>query len=353
MNIGELWNEAYALPDGKAKIEILEQAARLADAEGDVETGFEIRSEIVEIGSFHGFPMKALVAFSWQLGQYDKNPELFDDYSLLWSYKWVLDRITSFPDINRTQIENLLLDMRTRYVAGGYSERSYHYYKAHVYAEFGELEASQAEWSIVQSMDRDEMSDCLACEQNRLVEFNAKLGDDEATIKSAEPIISGDMSCGEVPHVTITKVLFPLLRQGREKEANKLQRKGYKLIKGNRDFLYHQGEHIGYLTLTDPIKALEVFEEYIASSIDHENPVDQMIFNAHAANMFSRLVEEDIKFQVKLPAGHPSAQMSENVSALSRYFKELALTTAQKLDQRNGNSYYVTLIEKLSSYRLN
>lgn len=72
MSMEALWNEAYGLPDGKAKIEILEQAARLADAEGDIETGFEIRSEIVEIGSFHGFPMKALVAFSWQLGQYDK-----------------------------------------------------------------------------------------------------------------------------------------------------------------------------------------------------------------------------------------------------------------------------------------
>lgn len=352
MNINDLLNEAYILPDGKTKIEILEQAARLADAQGDIELGYDIRSEIVEIGSFHGFPMKALVAFSWQLGQYDKNPDEFDDYSLLWSYKWVLDRITAFPDINRTQIENLLQDMRSRYVAAGYSERSYHYYKAHVYAEFGELKASQAEWDIVQSMDRDEMSDCLACEQNRLVEFNAKLGDDEATIKSAKPIIDGSMSCGEVPHVTITKVLFPLLRLGRKSEADKLQRKGYRLVKGNRDFLYHQGEHIGYLTLTDPLKALEVFEEYIASSMDHENPVDQMIFNAHAANMFHRLAEEDIKFQIKLPAGHPCAHLNEDVSALARYFKDLAQTTAQRLDVRNGNSYYVTLVEQLSSYRL-
>lgn len=352
MSIEDLWNEAYALPDGKTKMEVLEQAARLADAEGDIEAGFEIRSEIVEIGSFHGFPMKALVAFSWQLGQYDKHPDRFDDYSLLWSYKWVLDRITAFPEINRTQIENLLQDMNARYIAAGYSQRAYHYYKAHVLAEFGELEASQAEWDIVQGMDRDEMSDCLACEQNRLVEFKAKLGDDEGTVKAAEPILHGGMSCGEVPHVTISKVLFPLLRQGQEKEANKLQRKGYKLIKGNRDFLYHQGEHVGYLTLTDPLKALEVFEEYVGSSIDHENPVDQMIFNAHAANMFSRLSMENIHFQIKLPADHPCGHLSTEVLALSHYFKELAAATAQKLDQRNGNSYYTALIEKLSSYRL-
>ncbi|MBP1905977.1 hypothetical protein J2Z32_002625 [Paenibacillus turicensis] len=352
MDFDELMEEAYSLPDGKAKLDILEQAVRVADAAGDIEQGFEARSEIVEFGSFHGYPMKALVAFSWQLGQYDKNPELFDEYSLLWSYKWVLDRITSFADISRTQIDNLLADMKTRYLASGYSDRSYHYYKAHTFTEFGELEAAQAEWDIVKSMERDDMSDCLACEQNRLVEFMSKLGDDEGTIAAAEPILHGGMSCGEVPHVTISKVLFPLLRLGRKEEADKLQRKGYKLIKGNRDFLYHQGEHVGYLTLTDPIKGLEVFEEYITSSMDHENPLDVMIFNAHSANLFSRLAEENINYQIKLPTGHPCEHLSSDVQALSRYFKSLALATAEKLDHRNKNSYYVTLVEKLSTYRL-
>lgn len=348
MDFDELMEEAYSLPGGKAKMELLEQAARVADAAGNIEEGFEARSEIVETGSFHGYPMKALVAFSWQLGQYDKNPDMFDDYSLLWSYKWILDRITSFADISRTQIENVLEDMKTRYAAAGYSDRSYHYYKAHILAEFGELEASKAEWDIVQTMESDNMSDCPACEQNRLVEFMAKLGDDEGTIKAAEPILKGKMSCGEVPHVTISKVLFPLLRLGRDKEAEKLQRKGYKLVKGNRDFLYHQGEHVGYLTLTDPIRALEVFEEYVASSIDHENPLDQMIFNAHSAAMFRRLAQEDIHYQIKLPAGHPCEQESEDVTALARHFKSAALATAEKLDTRNGNSYYVSLVEKLA-----
>ncbi|MEO3946689.1 hypothetical protein [Gorillibacterium sp. CAU 1737] len=347
MDFEELMDEAYDLPGGKAKLELLEQAVRVADAAGDLDQGFEARSEIVETGSFHGYPMKALIAFSWQLGQYDKNPDRFDDYSLLWSYKWVLDRITAFADISRAQIENLLEDMKTRYAAAGYSSRSYHYYRAHIFAEFGELEASQAEWDIVQTMDRDEMSDCPACEQNRLVEFLAKRGDDEGTVKAAEPILKGKMSCGEVPHVTITKVLFPLLRLDRQKEADKLQKKGYKLVKGNRDFLFHQGEHIGYLTLTDPIKALEVFEEYVASSMDHENPVDQMMFNAYSAKMFRRLAQESIHFQIKLPAGHPCGNQSEDVEALAKHFQQAALVTAEKLDKRNGNGYYAALLQRL------
>lgn len=352
MSVEDYRNAANSLPDGKAKIEVLEQAARLADAEGDIETGYKLRDEIVEVASSSGFPLKALIAFSWQLGQFDKNPGLFAERSLLWSYKWILGYITSFPEINRTQIENLLQDMNARYLAAGYGKRTYHYYRAHVLAAFGELEASRKEWDIVHGMERDSMSDCKACEQHSLVVFKADLGDDEGTLKAAEPIIRGDLSCEAVPHVTISRVLLPLLRHGKKEEADELQHKGYKLIRGKRDFLYHHGDHIGYLTLTDPLKGLEVFEEHVGYSIDHENPEDQMHFNANAANMFSRLSEENLKFQVKLPAGHPCERISSDVLALSRYFKELATATAVKLNQRNGNSYYTTLIEKLSSYRL-
>jgi hypothetical protein len=72
MSFEDLMEEAYDLPGEKAKLELLEQAVRVADAAGDLDQGYEARSEIVETGSFHGYPMKALVAFSWQLGQYDK-----------------------------------------------------------------------------------------------------------------------------------------------------------------------------------------------------------------------------------------------------------------------------------------
>lgn len=70
MSFEELMDEAYDMPGGKAKLELLEQAVRVADAAGDIDQGYEARSEIVETGSFHGYPMKTLVAFSWQLGQY-------------------------------------------------------------------------------------------------------------------------------------------------------------------------------------------------------------------------------------------------------------------------------------------
>ncbi|MNL54557.1 hypothetical protein D3C87_1778970 [compost metagenome] len=72
-----------------------------------------------------------------------------------------------------------------------------------------------------------------------------------------------------------------------------------------------------------------------------------MIFNAYSAKMFRRLSEESIRFQVKLPAGHPCEHQSEDVAALAKHFQQLALATAEKLDKRNGNAYYTTLLQQL------
>lgn len=126
--------------------------------------------------------MKALVAFSWLLGQFDQQPDEYDDFTLLWSYKWILDSIASFPEINRAQIEELLADMRRRYEQFGYSERSYYYYRFSLLKDYGEVEEAQQFLDKTKAMDRDEMSDCEACEQHQFVEFEVMKGNDEQII---------------------------------------------------------------------------------------------------------------------------------------------------------------------------
>lgn len=353
----ELMEEVYDLPDGLAKITLLEEAARTADLANSVVDAYEARSMIVENATFNGYPMKALVAFSWMLGQYDKNEELFDEFDLLWSYKWILDRVSCFPDIPLAQIDQLLEDMRTRYKQHGYSERTYFFYKSVNLLQQGNVKEAGQYMERFRGMDEDLMSDCTACEQNRLVEYAAAAGDDEETLKVAKPIISGKMTCGEVPHVTISKVLMPLYRLDKLDEATKQQIKGYKLIKNNLDFLLHQGEHIYYLSKCDPFKGLELLERHYPQMLGHENPFDKMMFLAHSSALLNRLSEETIPVQVRLPESSPHLAAavastggefpSGNAGPLATAFREDALTFADRFDKRNGNHYYRTLIESL------
>lgn len=343
----DIMDQAYSLPNGRAKIALLEEAIRIADSLGDVEQGYSAREELVETCTFSGHPMKALVAFSWLLGQFDQQPDEYDDFTLLWSYKWILDSIASFPEINRAQIEELLADMRRRYEQFGYSERSYYYYRFSLLKDYGEVEEAQQFLDKTKAMDRDEMSDCEACEQHQFVEFEVMKGNDEQIIRTARPILRGRMTCGEVPHLTLSKVLMPLYRQGKLEEAEKYQKQGYRLIKGNRDFVLHSGEHMYYLLNIDLLQALEVFEQWVGLSLDHENPRDKMMFNAYAAVLFKRLVADGNVKSVKLPAGYPYPEEANDLPAIASRLEQMALETAGRLDQRNGNSYYTTLIQQL------
>ncbi|MBP1990445.1 hypothetical protein [Paenibacillus eucommiae] len=351
-----LMDEAYGLPAGESKLAVLEEAARIADALGNMEQGYEARTEIVETAIFNGFPLKALVAFSWQLGQYDKNPEndSFDSSSLLWSYKWILSKSTCFPDITRNQIEELLEDFRKRYRKHGYSDRTYYYYRFRIAMDTGYLDEAASHYAVFSATDRDYMSDCEACEQNQIVRYMVLLGEDEHALKMAAPILSGKMSCAEVPHVTLSKVLLPLHHLGREEEAKNSQRKGYRLIKGNRDFLVNVAEHIAYLSLTSPLKGLELLEKHMAEALDHEDPLDQMLFHLQAAALLKQLAAQSAEkaqkagaaaSRLRLPARHPLQGEEVDFSRLAVHYGKLAAAAAERFDRRNGNQYYFKQVQ--------
>ncbi len=343
----ELLEDAYDLPNGHAKLQLLEEAARIADSLGEVEAGYEIRGEIVETASFSGFPRTALVAFSWQLGQFDKNPEMYDEWNLLWSYKWVLGYIASFPEIERSQIDELLEDMRRRYLEFGYSDYTYHYYKFVIAMDYGELDVAEQALNQLKTMQRDDLSDCDACEQTEFVDFWVQRGNDEKALEMAKPIMKGKMSCAEVPHVTLPKILMPLYRKGDQAEADRWEKKSYKLVHDNTDFVMAIGEHIGYLTITDPYRALELFEKHVHWTDLNEAPIDKMLFHAYASGMFKRLAQETVQFNVKLPSSYPHPEHATDVNRLAEHYSELATTVAGQLDRRNGNSYYSQYVARL------
>lgn len=350
IDFDELMDQALRLPDGDAKLALLEQAVRVADTRKDIEQGFKAREEMVDLFTFKGYPLKALVAFSWLVGMKDKYPELLSGYSLLWKYMYISGHITCFPEVNRIQIENLLEDMKLRFAAEGYSDRTYYYYKMIVSIRMGDLDEGIEYYKLVQTMERDEMSNCQACEQASHIGVQAILGNDEGILHAAEPILAEKLKCDVSLETTIPLVLMTLLRLGLKEEADEWQRKGYELIKGRRDYLFQLGLHISYLTYTDPIKALEVFEENVVHSLNQEDPEIIMYFSAFASKLFSRIEQENIQFDVRLPLEHPCLHLSRNVAQLGKYYKNTALDYAYKYDQRNGNDYRSNEILELCQF---
>ncbi len=342
----QLFWQARALPDGLAKIELLEQALRIADTLGDIWGAYTIRGDLVDAAVFSGYPLKAITHFSWQLGQFDLNP-VYNERQLLWSYKWIVSNSLHFPQISRQQLMELMADMRDRYLRAGYSERTYYCNLFTFYVHTGEFELADEYYAKYKKMRRESISDCRACDQNEIVGYFAKTERYKDAIKAAKPIVSDKMRCQEIPHLTYAELLMPLYKLGQHEEAASYQQKNYPMIRSNRDFLYSISKHIAYLALTDPFKGLELYEQHAAWSLDCDSPLDRMYFHASAAGLFTVLAQEQVDFQIRLPEAYPHPEDRQDVASLSRHLKAMAFELAEQFDRRNGTSHYMELMTRL------
>ncbi|MEI7024431.1 hypothetical protein [Paenibacillus sp. y28] len=349
-DLERLMMEASKLPDGEARLGVLEEAARLADITNHAELGYEACSEMVELACKQGFPMKAITAFSRLLGQYDKQPELYDSDELLWRYKWIVGKLLCFPEISREQVEGLLEDLHRRCVKQGYSARTYYYYRFGMAVLYKDKEEAGRCLPLFRSLDTDKMSDCTACEQNTLVLYYAMLEDDVGLLKAADPILTGRMSCAEVPNLTLSKVLLPLYRLGQAGKAQHYHRQGYPLVMNNRYYLSNVSEHMGFLALTSPLKGVELFERHLPQTFDHEDPLDNLRFHLYAALLMKKLAEKQIQRQLRLPAAFAGKEDAADVEKLGKRFARLAQAAADQFDRRNGNPYYSTLVQSTLTY---
>ena len=96
-DLEELIREAEHLGDTVAGVTAAEDAVRAADVSGSDDQRLRAREALIQNATFTGLPDKALVAFTWCLALCDREPDEFPDERMLWSYKWIVNSLDSFP----------------------------------------------------------------------------------------------------------------------------------------------------------------------------------------------------------------------------------------------------------------
>jgi hypothetical protein len=181
---------------------------------------FLARQELVEAAFWGGSPEKALVAYSWLLAQFDRHPGEFDEWRLLWRYKWMIGVVADFPQIPKAQIEEMLEDMERRFRRGGYGLRSVFQYRYRIARFMGERERALKFYKRSQSERTDAVSDCRACQIDERVSYHVYTGDDERAHQLAQPLLDFRQFCRTVPERTFARLLLPMLRLNRADTAS-------------------------------------------------------------------------------------------------------------------------------------
>ncbi len=349
--LDELLFKADSMPDGQAKLLLLEEAARIADSLNDIEKGYDIRTEIIYQGIFSGYSMNAIIAFSWCLSQYDRNPERFSSYSLLWEYKWILGHVDEFPDICLGKIDEIFEDMRKRYLQQGASLRAYYSLKCKHMMKLGQKMEAEEFYRKWTDTPRDYLSDCKACDLDSEIEYLIYSRNYQKALELVKPILSKQLKCHEVPHITYQKLLLPLLEIGKKEEAQEMHEKGYKLINKNKEYIVEMSNHLTYLAITNPIKALNVFEKHFHWAYETYSLYRKFQFYLASWMMFFKLKTlgyQDLKLRLQHECDIFNSYDLKDIDGVLNWFEKETRCMAGRFNDRNGNEYFNEIInEKL------
>jgi len=346
----ELQERASRMKEGEAKVMALEEAARLADTHGDLDLAYEVRESLVDAATFGGFPDKALVSFAWCRAHSKKNPDRFDESTLLWKQKWVVGRLDDFPHVTLKQIQDALDDIEQTYAKADAGKRSVMKLRYQAARDMGAQAQAEQYWAQWVEAPRDHLTDCQACDRDDEIDYFIDRGEYGPAVEKARPILEGRLRCAEIPHLTYGSVLYPLLKLGRLEEARDCHLHGYPMISRNRDFLPTVGEHIEFLALTNNLaRGLTLFEKHLVWGLTHASYRDRFTFHAAASFLLSRLVAEGREtVSLRLPREFPlhQPQGTYETKALHGWLEDQAKELGGRFDARNGTDRFQKLLER-------
>jgi tetratricopeptide (TPR) repeat protein len=340
----QLLSQSLDLEDGDAQIALREEAVRLADLGGDLKLQYFAREVFVRSCIFGGATEKGLVAFAWLLAQFDNHPGRFNEWAILWKYKWINGVICDFPQVSKKRIYEMLDDLEQRALKAGYGLRAVTNQRYRAEKFWDDREKAIEYFRKVEELPTDKLSNCPLCEKDERVSFAIYCGNDNRALDLADPILTGDEKCGSVPHRTYANVLLPLIRLGRQKEALRYHLKSYSLISNNKAFLDKVADHMICLTLTENFRqASELVEAHYAWTENNRDLFAHFRFFRAAWLLFDLLAERERPLKLSMPRSFPLYEEEGNYNSarLAVWFRQKTEGIARRFDERNGTDFFV------------
>lgn len=245
-------------------------------------------------------------------------------YHCLWAYKWFIADLPLMPDMPKERIEFYNETMREYYERGELGTAMLHKCLMLQAMNIGDIEHAKMHYQEWHQIEKDDFSDCEACELNDEIHYRHFIGQYKQAVQLAQPILDGSMSCGEVPHNTYYPIIDSLIENDQWAEAETQMQKAVQLIESaDETFIRLMPQLIElHIKLGCYDKALNLSEKHHDAIGKHSQ--NHPIISLHYLSAMAHFEEGMF------------------VSA-----KTLAQDLAHMYDKRNGNAYYSKRLQQL------
>lgn len=333
-----IW-ESGQLPRGTARVVAAEQITERAATLGP-EAHVTALLHQIESLYYTDHAERLMVPFATALRLYDQDPSTFDQWqthTLFWTFKWVTNDMHDLPQVPLASLEEWLGRMRERYAASGHTERAVAMCEFQLAHHLGDTERATRAYARWITAERGEMADCDACETREQGRWLRETEGDRTALELWRPILDGELTCGEEPHLTLADSLLPLVRTGRLDDARRNHLRGYELAKGQESLVHAVARHIEFCALTgNEARGLEILAAHRAHLGDGagDGPDTRMWFLATVALLMDRVVALG-RGGLRVPGPDGTEPTAAELGARAR---AEALALAARFDARNGTS---------------
>ena len=328
----------------------MEAIIALAEQNGDDETALDWRVRLLKIATrCDDFP-RMLQAYEGLRRTVQNNP---DDEDLAarvrWFSKWIFEKLPGHAEVSREQIGQMFEAVERDFAAAGEGQGTLAMLRCKIAGALGDEEEARRQFELWRAAPTDRLDDCPACWTHATVLHLLSVGEVEAALLAADPIISGKQTCESAPAETMTRLLMPMASLVSEPLADQMYRHVRRQVRATPRMAGRQGDIVLYLTLTgragEARRLLPSMLRTAAQSSDAALRFDA--FRAAWATLVC-LSAQDVE-RVPLPAGleitgdDRSAAVPEALVWCARE----AADAASRLDARNGNDRYTTRLRNL------
>ncbi|UYQ64638.1 tetratricopeptide repeat protein [Streptomyces peucetius] len=333
-------NDNYAQPEGPERNARAERLFAEIEQLGDTSLVIDGLDHLMQVYNYSSEADKMFVPFARLLRMWDDRPEDFGGrqvHSLFWMFKWVSSGMIDQPHIPLASIEKWQAEMEHRYRLAGHSERAVRQGELRIARHLGDMERAQRAYDAWQAADRDDKSDCHACELHAQGSWQAHRGDDEGALVSWRPVLESEFTCAHEPHAVLSASLLPLLRLGRAEEARANHLRGYRLVRTKESMRSATARHVEFCALTgNEARGLEILAERPAYFTDTGEPSSLLSYLEVTALLTDRLTALGHGEQSVPGPGSRSWTARE----LAVHARTEARAIAARFDARNGTPYF-------------
>ncbi|PXV63526.1 hypothetical protein CLV62_11313 [Dysgonomonas alginatilytica] len=322
------------------RIMLLKQAIHIADANNDMDWGYDLRMDLIRNEQFTAHSRESFPAFAWILNAYDSDPELYSEEEILNEYKWMAAVSYNNLNVSRVQIEAILEDFRKRSVDCGMSSREYYNIMSNWSLFLGSKEDARKYLDLRDKAPEDSMTS-LSNDLITTIYVEMFEGDFDKAISHIQEFMAQRSVHQMNPIPVYSGLIYYFggkMNDPRAAEYFAEADKEFSELANYPFQLYEVTLMMYYMSKFEKEKAWAYFEKYVKWEIGAEDAI-RFDFATSTLALFkgggTRLIEA-----ISSNQPYYREDNSYDLDDLYNHYYDIALNLAQQFDKRNGNTHF-------------